>query len=60
MYLTPLALAIWILDEARPTPGRGIKISTNSFSKVEVEFLATVLRNKYGLETSVQSAGAPN
>jgi hypothetical protein len=60
MYLTPLALAVWLSDDGGAITGRGIKISTNSYTKVEVEFLATVLRNKYGLDTSVQSAGVPN
>ncbi len=60
MYLTPLALAIWIMDDGGAIPGRSIRLATNSFTLQDVEFLATILRTKYGLDTSVHSAGVPN
>jgi hypothetical protein len=52
-YITPLALAIWIMDDggwAKP----GVRIATNSFNLEQVEFLAQVLRNKFGLNCTVQ------
>jgi len=53
-YITPLALAIWIMDDggwAKP----GCRIATNSFELEEVEFLAKVLLNKYNLDCTIQS-----
>lgn len=38
----------------------GLKIATNSFSNREVEYLAILLRNKYGLKVSVISTGNIN
>ena len=42
-YLTPLALAIWIMDDggwAKP----GVRLSTNTFKLQEVQFLASLLK----------------
>ena len=50
-YLTPLALAICIMDDggwAKP----GVRIATNSFTKQEVEFLVYIL-NKILLRFSI-------
>lgn len=58
-YLSPLALAIWIMDYEGKVSS-GLKLATNSFSKREVEYLAILLRNKYGLKVSVISAGKIN
>jgi ubiquinol-cytochrome c reductase cytochrome b subunit len=58
-YLSPLALAIWIMDDGGKVSS-GLKIATNSFSKREVENLAILLRNKYGLKVSVISSGKIN
>jgi ubiquinol-cytochrome c reductase cytochrome b subunit len=58
-YLSPLALAVWIMDDGGKISS-GLKIATNSFSKSEVEYLATLLRNNYGLKVSVISAGYIN
>jgi len=52
-YLTPLALAVWIMDDggwAKP----GTRIATNSFKLEEVEFLASVLRKNFDLDCTVQ------
>jgi LAGLIDADG DNA endonuclease family len=38
----------------------GLKIATNSFTKNEVEYLSTLLKNKYGFKVSVISAGKLN
>jgi predicted type IV restriction endonuclease len=52
-YLTPLALAIWIMDDgmwAKP----GIRIATNSFKLEEIKILVHILENKYQLNCSIQ------
>lgn len=55
-YLTPLALAIWIMDDG----GRiqdALKIATNNFTLKECVILKNILINKYKLKVSIQSAG---
>jgi len=52
--LTPLALAIWIIDDggwAKP----GVRISTNSFKLEEVQFLANLLKKLFDLNCTVQN-----
>jgi ubiquinol-cytochrome c reductase cytochrome b subunit len=44
-YLSPLALAVWIMDDGT-CQGSGVIISTNSFPKEEVQFLCDVLKKK--------------
>lgn len=59
-FLSPLALAIWIMDDGSKVSG-GIKLSTNNFTKEEVLFLCEILINKFGLKATIQSAGVkPN
>jgi hypothetical protein len=53
-YLTPLALAVWIMDDGG-WANYGIRIATNSFKFKEVELLQDVLNSKYNLETTIQS-----
>ena len=55
-YLSPLALAIWIMDDGGKVSG-GIKLSTNNFTKEEVLLLCTILNKKFDLKVTVQSAG---
>ena len=55
-YLTPIALAIWIMDDGAKV-GKGLKFSKNSFTYDECIYLINVLYNKYNLKASVQSAG---
>ena len=55
-YLTPLALAIWFMDDGSKL-GKGAKIATNCFTKKEVLFLCEVLDKKYNLKVSVNSGG---
>ena len=52
-YLTPLALAIWIMDDgswANP----GVRISTYNFNLQEVEFLIYLLKKLYNLDCTIQ------
>ena len=58
-YITPVALAIWIMDDGGRV-GYGLKLCTNSFTWADCTRLSTVLHEKYGLKSSVQSAGKPN
>lgn len=55
-FLSPLALAIWIMDDGGKVSG-GLKLSTNNFTKEEVLLLCNILNNKFDLKTTVQSAG---
>ena len=55
-YLTPLALAIWIMDDGAKV-GKGLKFCTNSFTYDECIYLVDVLYKNFNLKASVQSAG---
>lgn len=57
-YLTPLALAIWIMDDGAKVSS-GLKFCTNSFTYEDCLKLSNILFKLYGLKTSVHSAGAP-
>jgi ubiquinol-cytochrome c reductase cytochrome b subunit len=57
LYLTPLALAIWIMDDGGKV-SKGLKLSTNSFTYDECVYLIYVLSKNFNLKASVQSAGS--
>ncbi len=59
LFLSPLALAVWIQDDGGKSSS-GLKIATNNFTFEEVNNLALILRNKYNLKVSVVKAGALN
>lgn len=55
-YLTPLALAIWFMDDgSRCMPS--VRIATDCFTEKEVLFLCEVLKVKYGILSSKVSTG---
>jgi ubiquinol-cytochrome c reductase cytochrome b subunit len=56
-YLTPLALAIWIMDDGSKV-GKGLKLSTNNFTKHECLTLVSVLEKNFNIKSTVQSAGS--
>lgn len=56
-FLTPLGLAIWIMDEGAKVSS-GLKLCTNNFSVNENLILCTILTKKFGLKTTMISAGA--
>ena len=58
-FLTPLALACWIMDDGSKIQNT-LKISTNSFCYSDIEMITKVLLEKYDLKTSIHSAGVPN
>ena len=57
-YLTPLALAIWFMDDGSKS-GSGVRIATNCFSYKEIEFLCNILYKKFKLIATIHSSG-PN
>lgn len=57
-YLSPIALAIWIMDDGGWIKDRGIKLSTNCFKLSEVKRLVSILENKYNLKLAIHSAGS--
>jgi hypothetical protein len=59
-YLTPLGLAIWVMEDGSRQIKQGINIATNSFTHDEVLFLADIIKVKYQLKCSVIKAGYPN
>lgn len=58
-YLTPLALAIWIMDDGGKV-GKGLKFSTDSFAYKDCLILVNALNENFGIKSSIQSAGAGN
>lgn len=56
IYLTPLALAIWIMDDGGKV-SNGLKIATNCFTYKEQLRIIEILKNRYGLHASIISAG---
>lgn len=58
-YLTPLALAIWLMDDGSKV-GSGFKFCTNCFSYSDCLLLTNILYVNFSLKASIQSAGAPN
>ena len=58
-YLTPLALAIWIMDDGAKV-SKGLKLCTNSYTYPDCLLLLQVLHENFGLKASVISAGLPN
>lgn len=53
LYLTPLALAILIMDDGCWT-GNGVRIATNCFKLEEVKILANILVKLYGLNYTIK------
>ncbi len=50
--LTPLALAVWIMDDGT-WKQPGVRIATNCFTKEECELLVSVLDLKFNLKCSL-------
>lgn len=59
IYLTPLALAIWIMDDGGKL-NNGLKIASNNFNYNEHLILINILKNKYNLDVSIIKSGYKN
>ena len=57
--ITPLSLAIWICDDGTWT-GDGVRIATNAFTLVEIQFLINILKNKFNLNCTIQKIALLN
>nr|AUN28142.1 hypothetical protein [Malassezia pachydermatis] len=58
-YLTPLALAIWVMDDGARV-GKSLKFCTNSFSYEDCLYLSQILSKLYDIKTSIHNAGKEN
>jgi hypothetical protein len=58
-YLTPLALAILIMDSGVKSSG-GLRLITSSPSYSDYLLLVQVLYDKFGIKASIQSTGVPS
>lgn len=56
-YLSPLALAIWIMDNGGKI-GKGLKLATNNFTLNEVKQLISILEVKYNIKSTIHKTGA--
>lgn len=52
-YITPLTLAVWISDDGTWTVN-GVRIATNSFTLMELEYLKILLFTKFNLNCTIQ------
>jgi hypothetical protein len=59
-YLSPLALAVWMMDDGTSLKNKGIRFSTNSFTLKEIQYLALILKTKYNLESTIHKSGLNN
>ena len=55
-YLTPLGLAIWIMDDGGAL-NKGVKLSTHSFTLEECKYLIKVLNDRFQLKASYHFQG---
>lgn len=59
IYITPLSLAIWYMDEGS-SGGAGIRIETKEMRIEEVEKLCRIIKRKFNIECSPKSDGKGN
>lgn len=55
-YLSPLALACWAMDDGIKV-GKGFKFCTIKFLKEDIQILSDALKNRYQIDSTIQSAG---
>jgi len=51
-YLTPRALAYWIMDDGSKAKGSGILLHTNSYTYEEVLLLISILKQKFNIDSN--------
>jgi hypothetical protein len=52
-WLTPLSLAVWLMDDGSSNRGYGSYLHTNCFTPEEVQFLCDILHDKWGIKTHI-------
>jgi len=57
LYLTPLSIAHWFMQDGSRQAGQGVSFATNSFTHEDTVRLAELLTSMYGLKTSVIKTG---
>lgn len=59
IYMSPLALSVWIMDDGTWIKNRGISIATNSYSLENVKYLIHLLENQFRLDglSAVKGSG---
>lgn len=55
-YLSPLALAIWIMNDGGKS-SKGLKLATNNFTLSEVKYLINILNKKYNIKANIHKTG---
>lgn len=55
-YLTPLSLAVWIMDDGAKS-STSIKLCTESFNRRDLEFLQSVIESKFGIRSKLHRSG---
>ena len=55
-YLTPLALAVWIMDDGGKLKDAGIRLCTNCFTYEENLILKNILEKRYELDCTLREA----
>ncbi len=58
-YLSPLALAIWFMDDGSKC-GPGVRLATNKYSIQDVQNICYILNHKYQLIATPNKCGRPN
>ena len=58
-YLTPLALATWLMDDGSKV-GKGFKFSTNCFTYDECLLLIKVLKDNFNIKSTIKQTGGEN
>ena len=59
LFLTPLALAIWIMDDGG-VQKTGLTIETHNYTKDEVLILCEILKTKYNQICNINKTGTPH
>ena len=59
-YLTPFAMAIWVMDDGWKLHNCNIRISSESFTKEENETLQNIIKMKFGINCKVNEYSKNN
>lgn len=59
LYLTPLSLAIWIMDDGGKV-NNSVKLATNNFSYNDVLYLVYTLFHKFNIRSTIHKTGKVN